>query len=86
MQDGKKLLLASTRVQFLADTTDQPDGVGGAGRMGKSDSRLGESMIFEERSMLEISTTKGGGGAGLRALGPFLLPKNRPKPRDSLQP
>ena len=61
MQDGKKLLLASTRVQFLRDTTDQPDGFGGAGRMGKSDSRLGESMIFEERTMLKISTTKGGG-------------------------
>ena len=65
MQDGKKLLLASTRVQFLADIPDQPDGFGGAGRMGKSDSRLGENMIFEERTMLKISTTKGGGGVGL---------------------
>ena len=80
MQDGKKLLLASTRVQFLGDTTDQPDGVGGAGRMGKSDSRLGESMIFEERTMLKISTTKGGVvGLDFEQWGPSYYKKNKPK-------
>ena len=53
-----------------------PDGFGGGGRRGKSDSRLGESTVFEERTILKISSSKGGGGgAGLGALGALLTGK-----------
>ena len=40
----------------------QPDGIGGGGGRGKSDSRLHESTIFEERTTLKITSPRGGGG------------------------